>query len=68
MLDKEGIESYVDLYKHILGEHLIIVTDRDLNNIYNLILLTFDLDDLYDSIDRAPDCIELERIKQQMIL
>jgi hypothetical protein len=67
MLDKDGIRNYVDLYKNILSEHQIIVTDLDLNNIYNLILLTFDLDDLYDSLDRAPDCIELEKIKQKMI-
>jgi hypothetical protein len=68
MLDKEGIKKYVNLYKNILGEHQIIVTDEDLNNIYNLILLTFDLDDLYDSFDRAPAPIELDKIKQQMIL
>jgi hypothetical protein len=68
MLDKEGIKSYIDLYKNILGEYQISVNDEDLNNIYNLILLTFDLDDLYDSLDRDPDCIELEKIKQQMIL
>lgn len=67
MLDKEGIKSYVDLYRNILGEHQIIVTDEDLNNIYNLILLTFDLDDLYDSFDRSPDPIELKKIEQKMI-
>jgi hypothetical protein len=67
MLDKEGIKSYVDLYKNILGNHQIIVTDADLNNIYNLILLTFDLDDLYDSLDRSPDRIELDKIEQKMI-
>ena len=78
MLDKKGIKKYVSLYQDILSTHHIIVTDRDLDNIYNLILLTFDLDDLYDSIlqqrsgsanakDRAPDPIELDRIKQKMI-
>jgi hypothetical protein len=75
MLDKEGIKIYVYLYKNILGEHQIIVTDEDLNNIYNLILLTFDLDDLYDSLgggafppeNRSPNPIELDKIKQKMI-
>jgi hypothetical protein len=74
MLDREGIEKYVSLYRDILSKHQIIVTDEDLNNIYNLILLTFDLDDLYDSIDRSPDSlsavrkqIELDKIKQKMI-
>ena len=50
MLDKEGIKKYVMLYDRILRDHQIVVTDEDLHNIYQLILLTFDLDDLYDSI------------------
>ncbi len=77
MLDKKGIKKYVSLYPDLLSTHQIIVTDRDLDNIYNLILLTFELDDLYDSIlqrsgsanakDRSPDSIELDKIKQKMI-
>jgi hypothetical protein len=67
MLDKEGIKKYVGLYRDILSKHQIVVTDRDLDNIYNLILLTFDLDDLYDSIDRSGNLVELEKIKQEMI-
>jgi hypothetical protein len=50
MLDKEGIKKYVILYKDILSKRQIVVTDKDLDNIYHLILLTFDLDDLYDSL------------------
>ncbi len=50
MLDKEGIKKYVVLYKEILSKRQIVVTDKDLDNIYHLILLTFDLDDLYDSL------------------
>ena len=50
MLDKEGIKKYVMLYDQILRDHQIVVTDEDLHNIYQLILLTFALDDLYDSI------------------
>jgi hypothetical protein len=67
MLDKDGIKKYVDLYRDILGKHQIVVDDRDLDNIYNLILLTCDLDDLYDSLDRSGDLIELEKIKHKMI-
>jgi hypothetical protein len=67
MLDKEGIKKYVSLYRYILGKHQVFVTDRDLDNIYNLILLTFDLDDLYDSIDNSSDIVELEKIKHKMI-
>jgi hypothetical protein len=67
MLDKEGIKKYVSLYRDILSEHQIVVTDRDLDNIYHLILLTFNLDDLYDSTDNSGDCIESEKIKRKMI-
>jgi hypothetical protein len=67
MLDKEGIKKYVSLYRDILHKHQIIVTDRDLDNIYHLILLIADLDDLYDSIDRSPSRIELEKIEHKMI-
>ena len=68
MLDKEGIEKYVMLYEQILHDRQIIVTHEDLHNIYQLILLTFDLDDLYDSITCYPDLIKIEKIKQAMIL
>jgi hypothetical protein len=67
MLDKEGIEKYVMLYNYILRNHQIIVTEEDLHNIYQLILLTFDLDDLYDSITYSPDLIKIAKIKQAMI-
>ena len=67
MLDKEGIEKYVMLYEQILHDRQIIVTHEDLHNIYQLILLTFDLDDLYDSITCYPDLIKIEKIKQAMI-
>jgi Terpene synthase family 2, C-terminal metal binding len=50
MLDQEGIKKYVKLYKNILNKHNIIVNDQDLDNIYHLILLISNLDDLYDSI------------------
>jgi hypothetical protein len=59
MLDKEGIKKYVMLYDQILRDHQIIVTDKDLQNIYQLILLTFDLDDLYDSIEYSPDALSV---------
>jgi hypothetical protein len=67
MLDKEGIKKYVMLYEHILSKYQIVVTDEDLHNIYQLILLTFDLDDLYDSTDCFPDLIKIAKIKQAMI-
>jgi hypothetical protein len=68
MLDKEGIKKYVMLYDRILRDHQIVVTAEDIHNIYQLILLTFDLDDLYDSIECSPDRIKVAKIKQAMIL
>jgi hypothetical protein len=59
MLDKEGIKKYVMLYDHILRDYQLVVTDEDLHNIYQLILLTFDLDDLYDSIEYSPDSLSV---------
>ena len=67
MFDKEGIKNYVRLYKSILSKHQIIVPDKDLSNIYKLIVLTFELDDLYDSVDKAFNKVELEAIKKEMI-
>jgi hypothetical protein len=67
MLDKKGIEKYVMLYGQILRDYQIVVTEEDLHNIYRLILLTFDLDDLYDSIACSPDLIKIAKIKQAMI-
>jgi hypothetical protein len=67
MLDKEGIEKYVMFYKQILCDHQLVVSDEDLHNIYQLILLTFDLDDLYDSIECVHDRSKIAKIKQAMI-
>lgn len=68
MLDKKGIKKYVSLYQDILNKHQIFITAEDVHNIYDLILLTFDLDDLYDSIDNSPDRqFEVAKIRQQMI-
>ncbi len=67
MLDKEGIKNYVRLYRNILSKHQIVISDEDLNNIYKLIVLTFELDDLYDSVNRIPDKVELEEIRKGMI-
>ena len=67
MLDKAGIKEYVLLYEHILRDHQIVVTSEDLHNIYQLILLTFDLDDLYDSTECLPDKSKIAKIKQAMV-
>lgn len=67
MLDRERIKNYVRLFRKILSKHQIVVTDEDLNNLYNLIALTFELDDLYDSRNNCPDPIELAKIRKGMI-
>jgi len=67
MLDQEGIKNYVTLYGEILNRHQITASDDDLNKIYNLILLIFKLDDLYDSANDVPDQVELNEIREEMI-
>jgi hypothetical protein len=37
MLDKEGIKKYVSLYRDILSEHQIVVTDRDIECIESVL-------------------------------
>jgi hypothetical protein len=67
MIDKEEIKKYIRLYRDILNKHQILVDDRDLKKIYHLILLTFQLDDLYDSARNSPNPSEIETIKKAMI-
>ncbi|NBD33902.1 MAG: hypothetical protein GVY17_13295 [Cyanobacteria bacterium] len=67
MLDQEGIKHYVKLYKDILKRYKITISDEDINNIYQIILLTFQLDDLYDSFNGTPNPVALEKIRQSMI-
>ncbi len=67
MIDREGIKNYVRLFRKILSKHQIVVTNEDLDNLYNLIVLTFELDDLYDSGNNCPDLNELEKIRKSMI-
>jgi hypothetical protein len=67
MVNKEEVKNYVRLYRDILNQHQILVGDGDLNNIYHLIMLTFKLDDLYDSESNSPSPLEIERIKKAMI-
>ncbi len=67
MLDKEGIRYYVKIYNEILKNHKIFVAEKDLVNIYKLIVLTFELDDLYDSTKQLPSETGLNKIKKEMI-
>lgn len=67
-MNQEVILSYVKLYKHILKRQQIFLEDRDLDNIYRLILLVFKLDDLYDRINKDPPSKDnLAHIKTAMI-
>lgn len=65
--NKQSILNYVGIYKDILKEYQIAISEEDSNNIYNLILLIFELDDLYDNRNKSPEKEELERIKQKML-
>ena len=67
-MNKESILSYVKLYKNILDKHQIFLSERDLSNIYQLILLVFELDDLYDVVRQyPPKDRKLVHIKKAMI-
>ena len=67
-MNKQSILSYVKLYPSILARHHIFLEDRDLAAIYRLILLVFELDDLYDRIRLySLKKSELIKIEQEMI-
>ena len=67
-MNKHSILSYIKLYKDILDKHQIFLSDRDLSNIYQLILLVFELDDLYDVVAQCPPSYhQLANIKMAMI-
>lgn len=53
-MNQKIILNYVKLYQHVLERHQIFLDDRDLDNIYQLILLVFELDDLYDRAELSP--------------
>ena len=67
-MNKNSILSYVKLYNNILDKHQIFLSERDLSNIYQLILLVFELDDLYDVVPQcSPNHHKLAKIKTAMI-
>ncbi len=67
-MNKNSILSYVKLYNNILDKHQIFLSERDFSNIYQLILLVFELDDLYDAFSQYPPSDhKLANIKKAMI-
>lgn len=67
-MNKEIILRYVKLYQNILGKYQIILSEQDLKNIYQLILLVFKLDNLYDLAEEyPPNQHKLASIKTAMI-
>lgn len=67
-MNKKNIWHYVKLYKGILAKYQILIAEKDLSNIYQLILLVFELDDLYDLTYRVPEGNKLAKIKEAMIV
>ncbi|MGJ3248731.1 MAG: terpene synthase family protein [Elainellaceae cyanobacterium] len=67
MFNKSEIRHYVELYRIILTQHHIAILECDLDAIYTLIVLTFQLDDLYDLDDTLPTHLELAPIKTAMV-
>ena len=67
-MNKDSILGYVKLYRNILDKHQIFLDEQDLSNIYRLILLVFQLDDLYDLAGQyLPSPYQLAAIKTAMI-
>ncbi|GAB4365707.1 MAG: hypothetical protein Kow00121_02500 [Elainellaceae cyanobacterium] len=66
-VDQATIQNYVVLFEEILSKHHIHASKADLANIYQLVLLTFKLDDYYDSSHGFNQPRELETIQQSMI-
>ena len=66
-MDKHSVLSCVKLYKNILDKYHIILSEEDLHNIYDLIALVFELDDLYDVLGKSPNPHQLDQIKTAMI-
>jgi hypothetical protein len=66
-MNKDSILGYVKLYKSILDKYQIFLSEKDLENIYQLIVLVFQLDDLYDLVGKSPELRKLATIKAAMI-
>jgi hypothetical protein len=66
-MNKDSVLGYVKLYQRILDKYQIKLSEEDLRNIYNLIELVFELDDLYDLVGRSFNYHELAKIKTTMI-
>jgi hypothetical protein len=67
MININSIQKYIKLYQDIVGKYKIIISEQDLNNLYQLALLIFELDNLFDENDNYPSQEELEAIKNKMV-
>lgn len=67
-MNKESISKYVKVYQDILDKYQIKLSAQDLDRIYQLILLVFELDDLYDIAEQfPPNQARLTKIKDAML-
>ena len=70
-MNKDSILSYVKLYQNILEGHKIFLDEQNLEHIYQLILLVFELDDLYDHPEfyppREPKLAKIKRAMTSLI-
>jgi hypothetical protein len=67
MVNINSIQSYIKLYQGIVKKYQITISEQDLNNLYELALLIFELDNLFDNSDRYPSEEELKAIETKMI-
>lgn len=66
-MNKDNVLGYVKLYQHILDKYHLNLAEEDFKNIYRLVELVFELDDLYDIVGKQLNSHELNKIKQEMI-
>ncbi|AFZ37703.1 hypothetical protein Sta7437_4230 [Stanieria cyanosphaera PCC 7437] len=66
-MNKDSVLAYVKLYQHILEQYHITLSEEDFKNIYKLVELVFQLDDLYDLVGKSFKNHELAKIKKTMI-
>jgi hypothetical protein len=61
-MNKDNVLGYVKLYQHILDKYHLNLAEEDFKNIYRLVELVFELDDLYDIVGKKLNSHELNKI------
>lgn len=66
-IDQIKIHNYIQAYGKTLKNLNLAISEQEQQNIYLLIILLGELDDLYDNQEREITPLELQKIKQKML-